>query len=57
LLNSGRLWGEKEAIDYLSEQPAPVNKDTVLISVSKKWGLTRLLELISQILPQTVSPV
>jgi hypothetical protein len=29
----------------------------VLISATKKWGLTKLLELISQTLPQKVSPV
>jgi len=57
LLNSGRSWGEEEAIDYLSDQPVPVNKDTVLISATKKWGLTELLELISHTLTQTVSPV
>ncbi len=57
LLNSGRTWGEEEAIDYLSDQPVPVNKDTVLISAGKGWGLTKLLELISHTLTQIVSPV
>ncbi len=57
LLNSGKPWGEEEAIDYLADQPIPVNKDTVLISAVKKWGLTELLELISHTLAQTVSPV
>ncbi len=57
LLDSGRTWSEEEAIDYLADQPAPVNKDTVLISAAKKWGLTNLLELISHTLAQTVSPV
>jgi GTP-binding protein HflX len=57
LLNSGRVWGEEEAIDYLSGQPAPVSKNTVLISANKRWGFSKLLELISQTLTQTVSPV
>ena len=57
LLNSGRRWGEDEAIDYLADQPVPVNRDTVLISATKKWGLTQLLELISHTLTRTVSPV
>ncbi len=57
LLNSGRTWGEEEALNYLSDQPVPVKKDMVLISSTKKWGLTRLLELISQILTRTISPV
>jgi len=50
LLNSGRTWSEEEAINHLSDQPAPVSKDTALISATKKWGLTRLLELISHTL-------
>ncbi|MFC1932548.1 GTPase HflX [Chloroflexota bacterium] len=57
LLNSGRAWKEEEAMDYLSDQPAPVSKNTVLISSTKKWGLTRLLELINHTLTQTFSPV
>ncbi len=56
LLDSGRAWSEEEAINYISGQPAPVHKNTVLISASKKWGLTRLLELINHTLRQTVSP-
>jgi GTP-binding protein HflX len=54
LVNSNKTWGEKEAIDYLSEQCTPVDKDTVLISATKKWGLTRLLELIGHTLTQTI---
>jgi len=57
LLNSGsKIWREEEAIDYLSDQSAPLNKNMVLISASKKWGLGKLLELISHTLPQTASP-
>jgi len=57
LLNSHKTWGEEEAINYLSDQRAPLDKNTVLISASKGWGLTRLLELISHNVPQTASPV
>ncbi len=57
LLDRGKTWGEEEAISYLSDQPVPVRKDTVLISARKKWGLTRLLEKISHTLTQVASPV
>ncbi|MFC2021397.1 GTPase HflX [Chloroflexota bacterium] len=55
LLDSGRTWSEEEAVNYLSDQAAPVNQNMVLISAEKKWGLTKLLELISQTLPQIAS--
>lgn len=57
LLDSHQTWGEAEAINYLADQRAPLDKNTVLISASKKWGLTGLLELLSQTLRRTVSPV
>lgn len=57
LLNNNKTWGEEEAINYLSDRQASVNNNTVLISAAKKWGLTRLLELISHTLTQTASPV
>jgi len=57
LLDSSRTWKEEEAINYLSDFPVPVSKDMVLISSTKRWGLTRLLELISHTLTRTVSPV
>ena len=57
LLKSGRVWGEEEAINYLSDRPALVNKNTTLISASKRWGLARLLELISHTLTHIASPV
>ncbi len=57
LLDSNKTWGEEEAINYLSDRRAPANKNTALISASKKWGLTKLLELISHTLAQTISTV
>jgi len=47
LLDSDRVWGEEAAINYLSDQCGVLNRDAVLISATKSWGLTKLLELIS----------
>jgi GTP-binding protein HflX len=62
--SNGRTWDEETAINYLSDsfQQNPsggrtVEKNTVLVSATKKWGLTRLLALISQNLPQKVLPI
>lgn len=57
LLDSGKTWTEEEAINYLSDRRAPLGKDTVLISAGKGWGLTRLLELVSDTLSPTVPSV
>ncbi len=53
LLGSDRTWDEVSAINYLSHRGEARDKNTVLISATKKWGLTKLLELISQTLTQT----
>ena len=53
LLDADRMWDEKTAISYLSDRRDAVNKNTVLISATKRWGLTKLLELISRTLTQT----
>ncbi len=50
LLNDNQTWDEAAAINYLSERCEAMDKNTVLISAEKKWGLTKLLELISQTL-------
>jgi len=55
LLNRGKTWDEESAIDYLSDRVEVVVKNTVLISAAKRWGLTRLLEVINQTLAQTVT--
>ncbi len=52
LLSQDKKWDEGEAIDYLSEQQAPLSENTALISATQKWGLNRLLKLISQTLAQ-----
>jgi len=57
MLDSGRSWNEEEALDYLSDHPSPVSENTALVSASKKWGLTGLLELINRILSKITAPV
>lgn len=56
LLNSNQTWDEKTALDYLSDRQVPVDKDTVLVSATKKWGFTKLLDLIKQTLTQLKPP-
>jgi GTP-binding protein HflX len=48
LLPGDRDWGEEEAIRYLYDRRELIEKNTVLISASRKWGLDRLLQIISQ---------
>ncbi len=48
LLDSTKTWDEKTAIDFLSDQRAGPNKDAVLISAAKKWGLAKLQEKIAE---------
>ena len=55
LLNREKTWDEHSAIDHLSGQGPIASKNTVLVSAVRKWGLTRLLELVQQILGQTIS--
>jgi len=57
LLDGDKTWDKETAIDYLSDLGGEENKNTVIISATKRWGLTKLLELISHTLAQTVSPV
>jgi len=52
LLDNGKTWDEESALNYLSDQGEAADKNTVLISATKKWGLSKLLELISQTLTQ-----
>ncbi|GAI54633.1 unnamed protein product, partial [marine sediment metagenome] len=57
LLDNGKTWDEESAINYLSDQHDVINKNTVLISATKGWGLTKLLKLISGTLAKTAQPV
>ena len=51
LLNRDRNWDEATAINYLADQSA--DETTVLLSATRKWGLAKFLELISQTLKQS----
>ena len=57
LLDNGKTWDEKSAINYLSDRDNVINKNTVLISAEKRWGLSGLLELINQTLTKITQPV
>ncbi len=52
LLDGSRRWTEEEALGFLSGQPAPTEKDTVLVSAGKKWGLLKIRETIARILSE-----
>ncbi len=56
LLDRDRAWDEEKAIEYLSDERAPLDENTVLISASKGWGLDRLLELLSNTLGKISQP-
>jgi len=57
LLDKSKTWDEESAINYLSHRDKVINKNTVLISAEKKWGLTKLLETLSRRLTLTAQPV
>ncbi len=57
LLNGDRTWDEASAINYLSDRCDAGDKNTVLISAARGWGLTKLLKLISGTLAKTPQPV
>jgi GTP-binding protein HflX len=56
LLDHDKTWDEQTAIDFLSDQSQTVSRNTVLISATKKWGLSQLLELIRHTLTQITQP-
>ena len=56
LLDKGQTWDEESAINYLSDRDDASNKNTVLISAEKKWGLTKLLETLSRQLIPAAQP-
>jgi len=57
LLDRSQTWDEETALNSLSDRGDAESKNSVLISATKKWGLTKLLELISYTLTQIVTPV
>jgi GTP-binding protein HflX len=56
LLDNSKNWNEEAALNYLSDQ-READENTVLISATKGWGLSKLLEIISRTLSQTMQPV
>jgi len=56
LVDNNKTWDEETTISYLSSQTKIINKNTVFISAAKRWGLTKLLQLISRILSKTAQP-
>jgi GTP-binding protein HflX len=57
LLDNSKSWDEVTAINYHSDRRAGMNKNTVLISAEKRWGLTKLLELVNHTLTKIAQPV
>ncbi len=57
LLDNSQTWDEESAINYLSYRGDVINKNTVLISAEKKWGLTKLREMLSRRLTPTAQRV
>ena len=57
LVSGDKTRDEAAAMSCLSDQCGAVDKNTVLISATKRWGLTKLLELISHTLTKTPQPV
>ena len=53
LLDSNRDWDTESAITHLTDEYGVTDDTTVLISSTKGWGLTRLLELISRTLSKS----
>ena len=46
LLSKDKKWDESSAISYLADRA--MNENTVIVSATRKWGLTGLLELIDK---------
>jgi len=53
LLDSNRDWDERQALDYFATQGESENENAVLISAARKWGLSRLLEVIAATLSKS----
>jgi len=56
LLDPEKDWNEKAALKEISDERAPAEENTVLISAGKAWGLDRLSELISDTLDDISNP-
>jgi GTP-binding protein HflX len=49
-LGKDKIWTEAEALEYLSSNQTEIQENMFFVSASKKWGLTGLLNRISQLL-------
>jgi GTP-binding protein HflX len=56
LPNGDENWDDATAMRYLPARLDGVAENTVLISAAKKWGLNKLLELISNVLTGAAQP-
>jgi len=57
LLDESRKWDEPSALKHLSDYCGPAGEDTVLVSATKRWGLTGLLQLINKKIQKIAQPV
>jgi GTP-binding protein HflX len=48
LLSKGQIWDESKEAEYLSQQSIVPVPDSVVVSAARRWGLAKLLALISQ---------
>ena len=51
LLTDSRNWDEDTALNYLSDR-CEADENSVLVSATKRWGLTRLLEVLHRTLTE-----
>ncbi len=56
LLDPQKDWDEKAAIKEVSDERAPADDNTALISAGKAWGLDRLLGLVNDTLDDISNP-
>jgi GTPase len=56
LLPAGQKWDEDTATKYIENQTGEPAPNTVLISAANRWGLSKLLALISAVLPRKETP-
>jgi GTP-binding protein HflX len=49
-LGKDKIWTEAEALEYLSDNQTETQENMYFVSAAKKWGLTGLLNRISQLL-------
>lgn len=56
LLPSDQKWSEASAIQYIENQTGEPAPNTVLISAANRWGLGKLLSLISSLVPRQEKP-